>query len=152
MLISIAKDYTWEMGHALFNHNGKCYHPHGHNYRLEVEVSGEVDEESGMVLDFAQLDDLIEPLIEEGFDHQFLCNDTDTRAFIDPFGFTRMDGEPTAENLVRVFWQIIQGFERSRHPAFERAGGDGISDRYGVTLERLTLWETDKARATIRRS
>lgn len=144
LTISIAKSYTWEMGHALANHDGKCYHPHGHNYRLEVEVSGEVGEESGMVLDFAQLDDLMEPLIADNFDHKFLMNDTDERHHggnLHPdFDVTTHPFEPTAENLAVRVWLQIEDFQRSAH-AFE-----------GVTLERVTIWETDRASATIRRS
>ena len=67
MRISITREYTWEMGHALFRHKGKCYRPHGHNYRMEVEVSGSVDEITGMVVDFSDLDDVIKPHLEDDF-------------------------------------------------------------------------------------
>jgi len=45
---SITREYRWEMGHALLHHKGKCYRPHGHNYRMEIEVSGAVQDD-GMV-------------------------------------------------------------------------------------------------------
>ena len=97
-----------------------------------------------MVLDFAQLDDLMEPLIADNFDNKFLMNDSDERHHggnLHPdFDVTTYSGEPTAENLAVRVWLQIEDFQRSAH-AFE-----------GVTLERVTIWETDRASATIRRS
>ncbi len=143
-VVSITKEYSWSMGHALWKHDGKCYHPHGHNYRMEVEVSGAVDETSGMVLDFSELDDWADPLIADVFDHKFLMNDADERHHggdLHPdFDVTTCPFEPTAERLALMFWGI---WEESREAA---------QTFVGVTLERITIYETDKGSATVRRT
>jgi 6-pyruvoyltetrahydropterin/6-carboxytetrahydropterin synthase len=143
MKISITRQYTWEMGHALWKHQGKCFHPHGHNYRMEVEVSGPVLDD-GMVVDFSDIDDWIEPLIEGDLDHKFWMNDDDERHHggnLHPdFDVSTHPFEPTAENLAVWFWAIWEDFSRSAH-AWP-----------GVVLERITIYETDRASATVRRS
>jgi len=132
MKVSITREYTWEMGHALKNHAGKCFQPHGHNYRLEVEVSGPIDERSNMVWDFADLDILVNPIVRE-LDHQFLVHPDDAR--FEGFGdgcLRWVRGDPTAESIAAYFFDALTGWE--------------------VTLERVTIYETDKASATVRGS
>jgi 6-pyruvoyltetrahydropterin/6-carboxytetrahydropterin synthase len=132
MQVSITREYTWEMGHALMRHKGKCYHPHGHNYRMEVEVSGPINEVSNMIWDFADLDELVNPIVRE-LDHQFLAHPDDAR--FEGFGDDCLrwaEGDPTAESIASYFFQALTG--------------------WGVILERVTIYETDKASATVRRS
>ena len=76
--------------------NNKNYH--GHNYDLEVTVSGELDIESGYLIDMKQLGDLIETEIESKFDHKNL--NLDTSEF--------KDLNPTAENIAIVIWNILR--------------------------------------------
>ncbi|MEM9149457.1 MAG: 6-carboxytetrahydropterin synthase [Cyanobacteria bacterium P01_F01_bin.3] len=70
---------------------GKCARPngHGHNYRLEVTVSGEVDQRTGMLVDLVSLQNVIAHHIIEPYDHTFLNKDI-------PY-FTEV--VPTAENI-----------------------------------------------------
>jgi len=139
MKISITKEYAWEMGHALWNHQGKCFNPHGHNYRMEVEVSGPIDEESGMVMDFERLDEIVDSEIRD-HDHQFAMNEVDERhhggGLHSEFDILEMPYEPTAENLALRFFNFIEG---RLEPG-------------SLILERVTLYETDRASATVRRS
>jgi 6-pyruvoyltetrahydropterin/6-carboxytetrahydropterin synthase len=79
---------------------GKCNNPnwHGHNYDLEVSVQGEVDEQTGYVLDLARLRDIVEREIIGKVDHKNLNLDV---AF--------MQGViPTAENIVVEFWKVLE--------------------------------------------
>jgi 6-pyruvoyltetrahydropterin/6-carboxytetrahydropterin synthase len=79
---------------------GLCNNPnwHGHNYELEVKVAGEVDPETGMVVDLGWLATLIREQIEDRFDHKNLNLDTEEfRTLI-----------PTAENIAVVIWQILR--------------------------------------------
>ena len=80
---------------------GVCNNPnyHGHNYIIEVRVSGEIDLETGFVMDIKILSDLIRTEIEERFDHKNL--NLDTQEF--------KDLNPTAENIAVVIWQILKG-------------------------------------------
>lgn len=71
---------------------------HGHNYELDVTVSGEIDEESGYLVDMKELSDIIESEIESRFDHKNLNLDTEE--------FRELN--PTAENIAIVIWNIIR--------------------------------------------
>ena len=76
--------------------NNKNYH--GHNYELDVTVSGEIDEESGYLVDMKELSDIIESKIESRFDHKNLNLDTEE--------FRELN--PTAENIAIVIWNILR--------------------------------------------
>lgn len=79
---------------------GLCNNPnwHGHNYELEVKVTGEVDPNTGMVVDLGWLADLIKREVEQRFDHRNLNVDVpDFQARI-----------PTAENIAIVIWERLR--------------------------------------------
>lgn len=89
--------WTEEKNREVF---GLCNSPnfHGHNYEMEVRVTGEVDPETGMVVDLAWLAQLIKFEIETRFDHKNLNLDTpEFRELI-----------PTAENICLVIWRILR--------------------------------------------
>ncbi|MDN3672040.1 6-carboxytetrahydropterin synthase [Flavobacterium branchiarum] len=91
------KDWTAEKNDAVF---GKCNNPnfHGHNYDLTVSVTGEVDPETGFVIDVKILADIIYQEVELPFDHKNLN--------LDVFEF--QDLNPTAENIAVVIWNKIR--------------------------------------------
>ena len=78
---------------------GACNHEpgHGHNYLLEVTVSGEVDRRTGMVVNLFDLKRVLQEVLEE-FDHYHLNLDT-------PYF---KDAIPTTENIARVLWQRLE--------------------------------------------
>jgi 6-pyruvoyltetrahydropterin/6-carboxytetrahydropterin synthase len=79
----------------------KCDNPsgHGHNYIVEVSVTGEVDPETGMVIDLKKLKDIVRREVVDLVDHRNLNQDVDfLRGVI-----------PTAENLARAFWVKLEG-------------------------------------------
>ena len=65
------KDWTDEKNNLIF---GKCSNPnyHGHNYELIVSVTGEIDKETGYVIDIQFLKDIIKFEVEDAFDHKNL--------------------------------------------------------------------------------
>lgn len=77
---------------------GRCYNPpaHGHNYLLDVTVSGEVDPNTGMVINLFDLKRVLLGVLEE-FDHKNLNLDM-------PYFADRI---PTSENLARVLWSKL---------------------------------------------
>jgi 6-pyruvoyltetrahydropterin/6-carboxytetrahydropterin synthase len=79
---------------------GKCNNPyyHGHNYELIVSVRGEIDPETGYVMDMKVLKDIIKQEVEEPFDHKNLNEQ------VEPFD--RLN--PTAENIAVVIWERIK--------------------------------------------
>lgn len=91
------KDWSFEKNDAIF---GKCNNPnfHGHNYELIVSVTGEIDEETGFVIDVKILKDIIKSEIEEAFDHKNL--NLEVAEF--------KDLNPTAENIAVVIYNKIK--------------------------------------------
>ncbi len=79
---------------------GKCNNPHGHghNYVIEVLAAGAVDPQTGMVVNLAVLDEVVQTRILNRFDHTNLNND--------PL-FTRV--VPTTENLCKAVYQLLEG-------------------------------------------
>jgi 6-pyruvoyltetrahydropterin/6-carboxytetrahydropterin synthase len=78
-MFELEKIFTFEAGHLLDHHDGKCRHPHGHSYVLKVCIRSKELIESGpkknMVIDFSLIASIVKPMIEKYFDHQWL-NDT----------------------------------------------------------------------------
>ena len=96
---------------------GPCNNPnwHGHNYRLDVSVAGDVEARTGYVMDLKRLRDLVEQHVVDKIDHRNLNIDVDFMQGINP----------TAENIVIACWRVLA-------PALRPA-----------ELTRLRLWETD---------
>ena len=110
MKVSVCRKAHFNAAHRLYNPAwdmakndtifGKCNNPnfHGHNYGLEVWLTGEIDPDTGMVIDLKILKDLIEVEIEDRFDHKNLNLDTEEfKTLIQ-----------TAENICVVIWQLLR--------------------------------------------
>ena len=78
---------------------GKCNNPHGHghNYVVEVVVGGEVDAETGMVMNMVSLDEAVQTSVIERFDH--------TNLNFDPLFVNQV---PTTENLTKVVFDVLK--------------------------------------------
>jgi 6-pyruvoyltetrahydropterin/6-carboxytetrahydropterin synthase len=85
---------------------GKCNNPygHGHNYILEVVVSGKVDPPTGMIANLADLDGFVEREVLEPFDHKSLNEDVE--AF--------RDTVPTTENLCIEIFRRLKSFPNAK--------------------------------------
>lgn len=91
------KDWTNEQNNAIF---GKCNNPnyHGHNYELIVSVTGDIDPETGYVIDMKILKDIIKNEVEDYLDHKNLNLDVEEFKTLNP----------TAENIVVVIYNRIK--------------------------------------------
>lgn len=91
------KDWSFEKNEEIF---GKCNNPHyhGHNYELIASVTGDIDPETGYVIDVKILKDLIKSEIEDAFDHKNLNEQ------VPEF----KDLNPTAENISVVIWNKLR--------------------------------------------
>lgn len=71
--MEIYKEFGFEAAHRLPNapENHKCRRLHGHSFRVSVHVDGAVGAESGWVQDFAELADIVDPVVGE-LDHRYL--------------------------------------------------------------------------------
>lgn len=108
--MKVCRRETFNAAHRLFREEwsdeknleifGKCSHPnfHGHNYILEVWVDGEIDPETGFVIDLKVLKNIILEFVIDRFDHRNLNLDC-----------SEFEGiNPTTENIARVIWNILR--------------------------------------------
>lgn len=110
MKVTVCRKEHFNAAHRLFNSGwdktkntdvfGKCSLPnyHGHNYDLVVKVTGEVNPETGFVMDTKVLKDLTRKYIVEHFDHRNLNVDVEEFRHLNP----------TAENIAVVIWNILR--------------------------------------------
>ena len=116
MMIRITKEFKFEMAHALHAYDGLCKNIHGHSYKLRVTVKGKVRNENGhvkdgMVIDFAELKEIVKPEIIDKYDHSLVLNANSPHASIDLSVFEKvfyLPYQPTSENLVMDFATLIQ--------------------------------------------
>lgn len=91
------KDWSFEKNEAVF---GLCNNPryHGHNYELIASVTGEIDPETGYVIDVKILKDIIKSEVENAFDHKNLNEEVPEFQSLNP----------TAENIAVVIYNKIK--------------------------------------------
>lgn len=96
---------------------GRCNNPnwHGHNYTLDVSVTGPISEKTGYVVDLGALKQIVERVVVDRVDHKNFNLDVD---------FMR-DVIPTAENIIVAFWKALAPVVKPGK------------------LSKLVLWETD---------
>ncbi|GGG57300.1 6-carboxy-5,6,7,8-tetrahydropterin synthase [Croceivirga lutea] len=90
-------DWSFEKNQEIF---GKCNNPryHGHNYDLIVSVTGEIDKETGYVMDMKVLKDLIKTHVEDKMDHKNLNEQVEE--------FRNLN--PTAENIAVIIFNSLR--------------------------------------------
>lgn len=110
MKVSVCRKAHFNAAHRLYNSNwshdknqtifGKCNNPnfHGHNYEIEVWIKGDVDPDTGYVIDLGDLKQIIYEEIEQAFDHKNLNLDV-------PEFSTLI---PTAEHIAFVSWNKLR--------------------------------------------
>ncbi len=91
--MELSVEFRFAAAHRLPRHPGRCFRLHGHNYRLVVTVRGELDPETGMVIDFADLEQAVEGLALGRLRASYLNEFIDT---------------PTAENICRWAWDRVK--------------------------------------------
>ena len=132
--VELGRRYHFSASHRLHSEHlteeensrvfGKCNNPfgHGHNYTLEVNVSGKVDPATGMIANLADLDGFVESAVLQALDHKSL--NEEVAAF--------REKVPTTENLCIEIFERLKGFsharlervriEETRNNSFEYAG------------------------------
>jgi 6-pyruvoyltetrahydropterin/6-carboxytetrahydropterin synthase len=127
---------TFAAGHRVLGHEGKCQNPHGHNYAVEITVSGKLDA-LGCVVDFGVVKELVGEWIEANLDHAFLVNRDDQELLdaLDVNGWPvyQMDGNPTAENIALMLFKVA---------------GDLLAEKR-VAVERVRVHETENCYADV---
>jgi 6-pyruvoyltetrahydropterin/6-carboxytetrahydropterin synthase len=120
-MFEVSVQETFAAAHFLRGYKGKCERLHGHNYRVEVTVSGEKLDSIGMLHDFTDIKRELRKLLER-VDHYNLNE-------VPPFD----EINTTAENIAYYFWAEMQ-----------KALGENVN------VSQVRVWETDTAVATYR--
>lgn len=139
-MLEISRTFRFEASHSLPDHDGKCANLHGHSWKLTVGVVGEVDPNTGFVVDYAKLTDLVNRAVICKVDHQHLGQggvDTSRGYQLSGLG---ADFYPTSENLVQKFAEWILR-------ELEISGDLGFS---GVQLSFIRLEETENSSCELR--
>jgi len=108
-MYKVTKVINFCYGHRLLNYKGKCCNLHGHNGKVEIELFSENLDKIGMVLDFAQIKDIIEEWIEENLDHKLLLSKDDPMVKIlrenNEIVYI-METNPTAEAIAKLIYDF----------------------------------------------
>jgi 6-pyruvoyltetrahydropterin/6-carboxytetrahydropterin synthase len=108
--MKVCRRATFNAAHRLFNAHwndeqnlevfGKCSNPnfHGHNYVFETWVEGDINQETGYVIDLKHLKKIINDEVLERFDHRNLN--------LDCVEFSTI--KPSAENIAKVIWELLR--------------------------------------------
>ncbi|MEA3338573.1 MAG: 6-carboxytetrahydropterin synthase [Chloroflexota bacterium] len=147
IIVAVTKHLTFDASHFLINHdwdidqNIKAFHaccvykdsegiilePHGHTYHIEVTVKGEVDPDTGFVIDFKELNKILKEGVIARMDHRLINNI--------PY-FVKSKKSPTVENMLYYVWSEICGQINTLRPNL-------------AWLESIRIWETPDSFATL---
>lgn len=116
-MFKIAKEFSFDMAHLLDGHDGKCKNLHGHTYKLQVEVAGDLyidGPKKGMVMDFGDIKSVVKKLILTPMDHAFIfdqnsereCKIADVLVGLNSKVFA-MSCRTTAEEISRFMFQRL---------------------------------------------
>ncbi len=98
-MFELEKQFTFESGHVLVHHDGKCRQPHGHSYTLIVQVASPTlianGPKTNMVIDFNDISAIVCPMIENYFDHKWLNDSLNTDS-------------PTVEFMAKWIYEFLE--------------------------------------------
>jgi 6-pyruvoyltetrahydropterin/6-carboxytetrahydropterin synthase len=93
----LVKEFRFEAAHSLpfVSEGHRCARLHGHSYRIEIIVKGEIDDAMGWVIDYSDISKVVKPIVKNELDHRLL-NDIEGLE------------NPTSEILARWLWRRIK--------------------------------------------
>jgi len=119
-MFTIFKEFQFAAAHVIRGHRGECRFMHGHNYRVRVHVAARVLDEIGMVVDFADLKQMVSEVVGP-FDHRTI-ND------VPPFDERNTTAELIAQYVFDEVDRRLEGQQGKR-----------------VWVRRVEVWENDTA-------
>lgn len=135
----ISKTIEWDMGHRIPNHKSKCKNLHGHRYKAEIILQGELinsegASNEGMVMDFSDIKKIAQKFVEEPLDHSFMFYDKDKilLKFFESnpiFKSIPVPFIPTAENIAEWMFKIVESKLNNKQ-------------KTNLKLSAVKLWET----------
>lgn len=114
--LTITRIFSFEMAHALSNHQGLCKNLHGHSYKLHITLTGDIKHDDtapddGMLIDFGELKKIVNHYILNRFDHALVVyNKAPYAENLKKLAFERIEilnFQPTCENLIIHFARLL---------------------------------------------
>jgi 6-pyruvoyltetrahydropterin/6-carboxytetrahydropterin synthase len=142
--MQITRIFEFDAGHRIPNHNSECRNIHGHRYKLELTLKGDIlntkgQSHEGMILDFADIKKITNKIINK-VDHSFLVYNQDNKMLeflkTTDSKYTILTDIPTVENIAQfLLKKLIPKFKQT----------------YNTTLiiKKITLWETPNCFVTL---
>lgn len=128
-------------GHRVYQHESKCAHLHGHNYRVHFYIDAPKLDGIGRVLDFSVIKEKLCMWLEANWDHKFLVFSADPWAQelkkLDPEGVVLVEFNPTAENMAEYLMLNV---------------GPKQLDGTAASLAKVVIEETRKCGVTVQGS
>ncbi|WP_040975922.1 6-carboxytetrahydropterin synthase QueD [Necropsobacter massiliensis] len=132
-MFKVSKEFSFDMAHLLDGHDGKCQNLHGHTYKLQVEIAGDLHPQGakkGMVIDFTDLKAVVDALILAPMDHAFIYDTSSPRecriaALLQELN-SKTFGMPTRTTAEEIARFIFQRLKREA----------------GLPVSAIRLWET----------
>jgi 6-pyruvoyltetrahydropterin/6-carboxytetrahydropterin synthase len=126
MATRIYKEVCFDASHRLLHYEGKCKNLHGHRFRVEVWLAGEIDSQTGILVDFNVIRDVV-----ERFDHQVILNREDPMiGCLEKYQpVVTTEGDPSSEVLAGEIRKLL-----------DRECQLG---RNGARVVRIRVWESD---------
>lgn len=111
-MFKVTKIIQFCYGHRLLHYEGKCKFLHGHNARVEIELSSSSLDKRGMVMDFVEVKQRLQIWIDSTLDHKMILNKADPilpqlQAAKEPL--VPFEGNPTAEALAKYIFDYAAG-------------------------------------------
>lgn len=150
--LSVTKEFTFDAAHFLTNYYGKCERLHGHTYKLQVTISGDIGE-NGLLIDFVILKAIVKDAVLADFDHASL---------------NEIVKNPTSELLALEIWHRLENLDQllkkqinnknlctelktylQDHDLTTEHIGDNLPQN--LKLEAIKLWETPTSFVTLTR-
>ncbi|MDD5544166.1 MAG: 6-carboxytetrahydropterin synthase [Acidobacteriia bacterium] len=147
-MYKVTKELHFCYGHRLLNYQGICMHPHGHNSKVEVELTLSDLDDRHMVVDFGDIKRSIQTWIDDNLDHKMVLHKDDPLVGVlkqlrEPMFL--LNTNPTAESLARLIFEFAaaKGFPVSEVRLWEGftsyasySHSDAISKSEPVAYER----------------
>ena len=129
-MYSVIREIHFSYGHRLLDYQGKCARLHGHNGRVQIQLSTEKLDALGMVMDFYEIRKKIGDWIDQNLDHRMILGEKDPLVPLlkkggDPA--VVMPGNPTAEAIAK--WIFEEALKMK------------------LPVAQVTLWETESCAA-----
>lgn len=141
-MFTVTKSFNVPIGHRLMENANRCFCLHGHNLKIDVEVSRESLNKNGMVIDFYDLKKIVESCTD-AFDHSTILNSKDKEIgdLLSQMGGIRPqrvrylpdDMDPTSENLCYIIYNVLS----SEFTVYDEK----------LKLKSISIWESDTSKA-----